>query len=102
MGAGQSGLPGQPKKKKAKRPQRPKPAQRIKKKRRGPNKARKLPTVTPLTKCKLRKLKLERVHDWLTLEHEFVQNQETLKPHEERNKEEMDAIDEISGTPIML
>jgi len=47
-------------------------------------------------------LKLERVHDWLTLEHEFVQRQEDFKPHEDRNKKEMDQIDEISGSPIMI
>jgi len=104
MGNGGSGLPpgfgGQ--KKKKKKFQRPKPLQRIKKKKKGPKASSKLPAITPLTKCKLRKLKLERVHDWLTLEHEFVRNQEEIKPHEDRNKEEMDQIDDISGTPIML
>jgi len=101
MGQGNSNLPGQ-KKKKKKKFQRPKPVQRIRKKKKGPKTAHKLPTVTPLTKCKLRKLKLERIHDWLTLEHEFVRNQEEIKPHEDRNKKEMDDIDEISGTPIQL
>jgi len=95
------GFGGAPKKKK-KKFQKPKPVQRIKRKKKGPRAATKLPVVTPLTKCKLRKLKLERVHDWLTMEHEFVRYQEEIKPHEERNKKEMDEIDEISGTPVQL
>lgn len=48
----------------------------------------KLPTITPNAKCKLRLLKLERVKDWLLIEEEFVQNQERLKPQEEKNEEE--------------
>lgn len=48
----------------------------------------KLPTITPNAKCKLRLLKLERVKDYLLMEEEFVQNQEHLKPHEERNEED--------------
>ena len=48
----------------------------------------KLPTITPTAKCKLRLLKLERVKDWLLMEEEFVQNQERLKPADERNEEE--------------
>merc|ERR1719476_616078 len=105
MGNAPGGMPpgfGQQKKKKKRNFQKPKPVQRIKRKKKGPKAAHKLPTITPLTKCKLRKLKLERVSDWLTLEHEFVQNQEEIKPHEDRNKKEMDEIDEISGTPIQL
>lgn len=48
----------------------------------------KLPSITPTAKCKLRLLKLERVKDWLLMEEEFVQNQERLKPQEERNEED--------------
>jgi 26S proteasome regulatory subunit T2 len=48
----------------------------------------KLPTVTPSTRCKLRLLKLERIKDYLLMEHEFVQNQERLKPQDERNEED--------------
>ena len=48
----------------------------------------KLPSITPTAKCKLRLLKLERVKDWLLMEEEFVQNQERLKPADERNEEE--------------
>lgn len=48
----------------------------------------KLPSIAPSAKCKLRLLKLERVKDWLLMEEEFVQNQERLKPQEERNEED--------------
>lgn len=111
MGQGPSGLggpggPGKGKKddKKKKKWEPPKPPAHIgrKKKKKGPAVAKKLPSVTPLNRCKLRKLKLERINDWLLLEHEFVQNQETLKPAEERNKEDQDKVEEISGSPVMV
>ena len=52
----------------------------------------KLPTVTPSARCKLRLLKLERVKDYLLMEHEFVQNQERLKPQDERNEEDRSKV----------
>lgn len=52
----------------------------------------KLPTVTPTAKCKLRLLKLERIKDYLLMEEEFVQNQEQLKPQEERNEEDRSKV----------
>ena len=55
---------------------------------RGSSLGTKLPNITPNAKCKLRLLKLERVKDWLLMEEEFVQNQERLKPQEERNEED--------------
>jgi len=57
----------------------------IAKRRRGPAKAHKLPNVTPNVRCKLKLLKLERVKDFLLIEEEFIQNQELLKPREEKN-----------------
>jgi len=42
--------------------------------------------VFPTTRCKLKLLKNERIKDYLLLEEEFVQNQERLKPQEERNQ----------------
>lgn len=57
----------------------------------------KLPTVTPNAKCKLRLLKLERVKDWLLMEEEFVQNQERLRPQEERNKEDRSKVRRAGG-----
>lgn len=45
-----------------------------KKKHKGVDTAVKLPTVTPITKCRLRKLKLERIKDYLLMEQEFIEN----------------------------
>ena len=50
---------------------------------RGSNPIKKLPTVTPNTKCRLRRLKLERIKDYLTMEKEFIANQLTLNPKDE-------------------
>merc|ERR1712228_295237 len=54
------------------------------------------------SRCKLRKLRFDRVSDWLLLEKEFVTNQEAIKPKTERNKEERDEIDTLSGTPLVI
>ena len=48
----------------------------------------------------LRKLKLERVKDWLLMEEEFVANQERVKPHEERAEEERSKVEELRGSPM--
>jgi len=71
-----------------------------KKKQRGPSAASKIPTVTPHTKCRLRLLKLERIKDFLLMEEEFVQNQERLKPQEEKTQEERSKVDELRGSPM--
>lgn len=42
--------------------------------------------VTPHRNCRLKLLKLERIKDYLLLEEEFIQNQERLKPQEEKNE----------------
>jgi len=94
--------PGQ-KKKKKKDKARPKPPGHVgRKKRKGPSRATKIPAIVPLSRCKLRKLRFDRVSDWLLLEKEFVTNQEAIKPKEERNKEERDEIDSLSGTPLII
>lgn len=82
--------PLQQEKKKKYEPPAPPPRVGKKQRRRagGSSLGTKLPTVTPTAKCKLRLLKLERVKDWLLMEEEFVQNQEQLKPADERNEEE--------------
>jgi len=43
----------------------------------------KLPTINPVSKCRLRLLRQERVKDYLLMEEEFIKNQELLKPQEE-------------------
>lgn len=60
----------------------------------------KLPTVTPSARCKLRLLKLERIKDYLLMEHEFVQNQERLKPQDERNEEDRSKASNESLAPM--
>ena len=114
MGQGQGGLPGMPpggfggkgkkdQKKKKKREARKPPSHVGKKKRKkGLLSSKKLPSITPLSRCKLRKLRFDRINDWLLLEKEFVENQENIKPKHERNKKERDQIDELSGTPLMI
>lgn len=42
--------------------------------------------MTPITKCRLRQLKLERIKDYLLMEEEFIehyQKKEQTKPEEE-------------------
>jgi len=102
-GMGNFPNPNQDKKKEKKSRPPPKPPARVgKKRRKGASAARKLPNVHPSTICKLRELRLERINDWLILEHEFVTNQEIQRPSEDRNKEERDKLDKLMGTPIML
>ena len=79
----------QEKKKKWEPPAAPARVGRKQKRRdKGSSLGTKLPAITPNAKCKLRLLKLERIKDWLLMEEEFVQNQERLKPQEERNEED--------------
>jgi len=71
-----------------------------KKKRKGPETSAKLPEVRPLARCRLRLLKLERIKDYLLMEEEFIQNQERLKPTEEKTQEERTKVDDIRGSPM--
>merc|ERR1719460_1899201 len=60
----------------------------------------KLPAIVPNSKCRLRMLKHERVKDYLMMEEEFIQEQQRLKPKEERDSEEKSKLDEIRGSPM--
>lgn len=73
-----------------------------KKRRRGVTVASRLPEVKPHTRCKLRLLKLERIKDFLLLEEEYIQNQERLKPAEEKTAEERAKVDELRGSPMSV
>ncbi|KAK9141449.1 hypothetical protein Syun_010849 [Stephania yunnanensis] len=75
---------------------------RKQRKQKGPEAAARLPTVTPLTKCKLRLLKLERIKDYLLMEEEFVTNQERLKPQEDKNEEDRSKVDDLRGSPMSV
>merc|ERR1719497_4666 len=45
---------------------------------------------------------LERIKDYLLMEEEFIQNQERLKPQEEKNEEERSKVDDLRGTPMSV
>ncbi|XP_020265843.1 26S proteasome regulatory subunit 4 homolog B [Asparagus officinalis] len=75
---------------------------RKQRKQKGPDAAARLPVVTPVTKCKLRLLKLERIKDYLLMEEEFVANQERLKPHEEKSEEDRSKVDDLRGSPMSV
>ena len=110
MGQNQSGFmpdgqQGDKKKKPEKKKwQPPAPPTRVGKKlkKKGLDGANRLPNVTPASKCLLRKLKLERVKDWLLMEEEFVGNQERIKPHTERAEEENSKVDDLRGAPMSV
>jgi len=62
----------------------------------------KLPTINPVSKCRLRLLRQERVKDYLLMEEEFIKNQELLKPQEESKQKERLKVDEMRGTPMTV
>ncbi|CAK5024043.1 unnamed protein product [Meloidogyne enterolobii] len=68
----------------------------------GPEASNKMPNVTPVTRCKLRLLKYERIKDYLLMEEEFIRNQERHKPQEERQEEERTKVDEMRGSPMAV
>ncbi|CAK7229279.1 ATPase of 26S proteasome regulatory subunit 4 [Sporothrix curviconia] len=61
----------------------PRPTTRVGRKKRktggGGGAAAKLPAVYPTSRCKLRLLRMQRIHDHLLLEEEYVENQERLR-----------------------
>lgn len=63
-----------------------------------------MPAVFPTTRCKLKLLKMERIHDHLKLEEEFVENQERLKPTltEDKSVEERTRVDDLRGSPMSV
>ena len=75
---------------------------RKQRKQKGSEAAAQLPTVTPLTKCKLRLLKLERIKDYLLIEEEFMSNQERLKPQEDKNEEDRSKVNDLRGSPMSV
>lgn len=75
---------------------------RKQRKQKGPEAAARLPHVTPLSKCRLRLLKLERVKDYLLMEEEFVAGQERLKPHEDKSEEDRSKVDDLRGSPMSV
>ena len=107
-GMGEGGPPNNEKKddgdKKKKKRFEPRPSASTRhgrrKRRKGPSGLSKTPTIVPTSKCKLRMLKLDRVKDFLLLEQEFIKNHEVFKPHEERDQEEREKLEELRGSPL--
>ncbi|KAG6434585.1 hypothetical protein SASPL_106223 [Salvia splendens] len=75
---------------------------RKQRKHKGPVVAARIPTVTPLTKCKLPLLKLDRIKDYLLMEEEFVANQKRLKAPEEKTDEDRSKVDDLRGSPMSV
>ena len=109
-----------PQKEKPKYEPPPQPTTRIgrkKKKAAGPSAAAKLPTVYPTARCKLRYLRMQRIHDHLLLEEEYVENQERIRKAKaakegagpvnvndpeaaDRNADERSRVDDMRGSPM--
>uniref|UniRef100_A0AC35FQN2 AAA+ ATPase domain-containing protein n=1 Tax=Panagrolaimus sp. PS1159 TaxID=55785 RepID=A0AC35FQN2_9BILA len=71
-------------------------------KNRGPDAMNKLPQVHPRRQCLLRLLKLNRVHDYLLLEREFVQRQNAVKPNHNTSRQERKTVQSLRGSPTTL
>jgi 26S proteasome regulatory subunit T2 len=100
----------------------PRPTTRIGRKKRkqaGPNASAKLPQVYPTSRCKLRYLRMQRIHDHLLLEEEYVENKERLRKAKaakeggapvaaaggdpeagDRNADERGRVDDMRGSPM--
>uniref|UniRef100_A0A6A7G6K5 26S proteasome regulatory subunit 4 homolog n=1 Tax=Hirondellea gigas TaxID=1518452 RepID=A0A6A7G6K5_9CRUS len=94
---------GDKKKEKKWEPPLPTRVGRKKKRVKGSKAVAKLPQVTPLTKCKLRQLRLERIKDYLLLEQDFVREQESeseAKGDDTKEDEERNKLEELRG-PVM-
>ena len=109
-----------PQKEKPKYEPPPQPTTRIgrkKKKAAGPSAAAKLPIVYPTARCKLRYLRMQRIHDHLLLEEEYVENQERIRKAKavkegtapanagdsdaiDRNADERSRVDDMRGSPM--
>ncbi|ODH52175.1 hypothetical protein GX48_01732 [Paracoccidioides brasiliensis] len=97
----------------------PQPTTRIGRKKRkqaGPNASAKLPAVYPTSRCKLKYLRMQRIHDHLLLEEEYVENQERIRKTKaqasaspatsgdleslDRNADERSRVDDMRGSPM--
>jgi 26S proteasome regulatory subunit T2 len=119
MGGGKDGQNDKDKKKdKPKYEPPPRPTARIgrkKKKAGGTSAAAKMPPVYPTSRCKLRLLRMQRIHDHLLLEEEYVENQERLRKAKavkdnsapaselestDRVADERSRVDDMRGSPM--
>ncbi|KAL2118037.1 hypothetical protein VTJ04DRAFT_7697 [Mycothermus thermophilus] len=118
MGGGREGRDEKDKKKdKPKYEPPPRPTTRVgrkKKKAGGSSAAAKLPPVFPTSRCKLRLLRMQRIHDHLLLEEEYIENQERLRKAKlakddaapaseldnDRLADERSRVDDMRGSPM--
>ncbi|KAJ9631810.1 ATPase of 26S proteasome regulatory subunit 4 [Taxawa tesnikishii (nom. ined.)] len=112
MGGGPPGPGGDKDKKDAKKDKPkyeppPQPTTRIGRKKRkqaGPNAAAKLPTIYPTARCKLRYMRMQRIHDHLLLEEEYVENQEQIRKAKAANTQQPSSAEEqgrrYEGSPM--
>ncbi|PIC44769.1 hypothetical protein B9Z55_005023 [Caenorhabditis nigoni] len=72
--------------------------------RRGIENANKLPTVAPRRQCLVRLLKMNRIHDYLQLEKEYIsrQNSRTGRPLAQQKRREQQLVQSLRGTPTTL
>jgi len=88
---------------------------RKKKKAGGTSAAAKMPPVYPTSRCKLRLLRMQRTHDLLLVEEEYVENQERLRKAKavkddaaptsemdatDRMADERSRVDDMRGSPM--
>jgi 26S proteasome regulatory subunit T2 len=101
MGQNQSQPGADPSKKPEKKKWEPPVPTRVgKKKPQSSSTGTKLPKIFPTTRCKLKLLKSDRIKDYLLLEEEYVQNQELLRPAEEKLVEERVRVEDLRGSPM--
>jgi len=62
----------------------------------------KLPQINPKAQCNLKKLRLERLKDILSIERDFIQNQEIIKPNEQQEKDNKEKVESIRGMPLQV
>ncbi|CAI2335279.1 unnamed protein product [Caenorhabditis sp. 36 PRJEB53466] len=70
--------------------------------RRGIDNANKLPTVAPRRQCLVRVLKMNRIHDYLQLEKEFINRQNQKRPLAVQKRNEQKIVQSLRGTPTTL
>lgn len=94
----------------------PRPTTRVGRKKRragGTSAAAKLPAIYPTSRCKLRLLRMQRIHDHLLLEEEYVENQERFRKAKaakegaagpdadvDRLADERGRVDDMRGSPM--
>lgn len=72
------------------------------KKSKGPQGASRLPLIAPVSRCRLRQLRQEKVKDFLLLEQEYILNKEKSRPPEERTERERGIVNDLRDSPLTV